>query len=166
MSSQGSSSSRVAIFTLDSPTISTPSSFSIFKYTSLPFIFTSWTVGCFKLLTIISLSLVRESTSFTLKRSNSWYVKFLVVTAVFESLSYEYHTLTSKFPFTVTSFLLLVPLNVWLITQQPNTVLGVFSGVRECSDLKVFLPLPTIVFVTILGFPGMIGLCLFSLFIL
>ena len=58
ISSQGSSSSSIAILTLVSPTISTPSSFSISTSIALPFSLADMQLGPFRHLTIISLVLL------------------------------------------------------------------------------------------------------------
>ena len=76
------------------PNTSIPSSFSIFKLTSSPIILTSVTVGCFNALTIISLLLSILLLSFIGTFIASVYVNFLLHTAVFVSLSYEYYTFT------------------------------------------------------------------------
>ena len=74
----------------------------------------------------------------------------MVVTAVFLSESYEYHTFTSKLPLIVTLPLLpFTPLNEWFITQQPRTVFGISSGVNVKELLLVFLAFPMTALVTI-----------------
>ena len=88
MSSHGSSSSSIAILTFVSPTTSTPNSFSISKTMLLLSIFTPKQLGCFNVLTIISVSFDKSafSRNFTLNKSS--YDIFLLTTVVFESLSY------------------------------------------------------------------------------
>ena len=70
-SSQLSSLSDTSILTLESPTSSTPSSFSILYSMLLSFISTLVHAGSFKLLTIISVLLVSSFASLSCKFNNS-----------------------------------------------------------------------------------------------
>ena len=87
ISSHGSSSSSMLILNLVSPTISTPNSFSMSKVTILFLVSAFVTVGCFKVLTMISVSLVSSAFSLILILNTSLYSIFLLITAVFESFS-------------------------------------------------------------------------------
>ena len=105
--------------TLVSPTISIPSSFSISIVIVLPFSKALVQLGCFKLLTTISL--VDESVvSLCVIVTVSLYSNVLVITVVLVSLSYEYQIFTSNEP-SITIFPLTSdPLNLCVMVFGDN----------------------------------------------
>ncbi len=84
----------MAIFTLVSPTISIPNSFSISILILFPSSLADIQLGPFKHLTIISFFDV-SVVSFCETVTNSLYGIFFVITDVLVLLSYEYHKFTS-----------------------------------------------------------------------
>ena len=98
--------------------------------------------GCFKERTMISVSPVKSTLSLVFTLNNSLYLIVFPTTVVLESFAYEYQMLTSNDPSTPILSPDLYPLNLWLITQQPKTIIifkVFFSFSYDCFGYNFFI---------------------------